>query len=134
MPSQSQTWSEKATEFVATVTRGALRGVRLGPGVLGSISPVNITGLVVALGLVIALRDRPELALVALILTFVCIVYVNERAYRYAQNDPVSALLGGTELLQVIREQMSAKDKSIVADAAPTIASGAKLTDEASDA
>jgi hypothetical protein len=133
MASQSQSWSDKAAEFVATVTRGALRGVRLGPGVLGSISPVNIAGLIVALGLVVALRDRPEFALGALVLALACIVYVNERAYRYAQNDPVSALLGGTELLQVIREQMSAKDKSIVADATPTIASGAKVIDEASN-
>jgi hypothetical protein len=98
--------------------------------VLGSISPVNITALIVALGLVVALRDRPELALVALILILLCVVYVNERAYRYAQNDPVSALLGGTELMQVIREQMSAKDKSIVADAPPTIASGGQLVED----
>jgi hypothetical protein len=47
---------------------------------------------------------------------------------------PKTIGVGYASLLQVIREQMSAKDKSIVADAAPTIASGAKLTDEASDA
>jgi hypothetical protein len=119
--------NENISEFISAFTRGALRGIRLGPGVLGTLSPVNIVGLLAALGLGIAFRDLPLAALLIVVLVIAYLVYSSERAYRYAEKNPLPALLGGSELLQLFRDQMSARDKSIVSDDPPVVASTTKL-------
>jgi hypothetical protein len=110
-----------AKQVVQAITRSVLRGARLGPGVLGNTATVNIIGLLVLLGLIVALREQVIAAALAGVVVVGYLIYSSERAYRYAQRDPISALLGGTELYQLVRDQMSAKNKDIVSDETPVI-------------
>lgn len=111
-------WEEKLQEALAAVTRG-MAAAKLGPGVLGTIVPINTVGLVALAALVYALSANPLYALIGLALGLAFLAYANERAFRYAEKNPVPALLSGTELLQLYREQRSAGDKSIISDLSP---------------
>jgi hypothetical protein len=119
-------WDQKIVEYIAAVTRGVL-GVKLGPGVLATIIPINTIGLVALAALVWALAANPTIALIALLAGLAFLVYANERAFRYAQANPIPALLGGGELVQLFRDQMSAKDKAIVSDQEPVEGVSGKL-------
>lgn len=117
-------WS--VPDFIAALTRGML-GVKLGPGVLGTIVPINIVGLIAIAVLGYSLSGNPQIAIAALAIGVGFLIYANERAFRYAEKNPIPALLGGGELLQLFRDQMSAKDKTIITESLPSIAAG-KMT------
>jgi hypothetical protein len=103
-------WLEdKFQEFLAAVSR-----VKLGPGVLGTIVPIITVGLIAIAALVYALSSNPLYALIGLAIVIVFLVYATERAFRYAIKNPIPALLSGGEILQLIRDQTAARDKSIV--------------------
>jgi hypothetical protein len=112
----------------AAVMRGAVQGlgIKFGPGVLGTIVPINTVGVIALAGITWALSAHPYLAVVADGGMLLFLVYVNERAFRYAQKDPVTALLGGSELYQLLKDQ-SAKDKSIVVDSTPIEGAGSAV-------
>lgn len=107
-------------ELIAALTRGVL-GVKLGPGVLGIIVPINIVGLISLAILVFSLSAHPVEAIIGLVFGICFLIYANERAFRYAEKNPIPALLSGTEFSQLIRDQMSAKDKSIVVSDTPPV-------------
>ena len=107
-------WEQKVAEFFAAATRGAFPSIRMGPGVLRTITPLNLVGLAVILGVVFLLRSEPILAVGVVVLVILYLIYSNERAYRYAEKNPLPAVLGGTEWFQLFRDQMSAKDKTII--------------------
>jgi|SRR4029077_20432989 len=111
-------WDDKLQDTFAAVTRG-MAAAKLGPGVLGTIVPINTIGLVALAALVYALSANPLYALIGLALGLAFLAYANERAFRYAEKNPVPALLSGTELLQLFREQRGASDKSIISDEPP---------------
>jgi hypothetical protein len=52
----------------------------------------------------------------AAVLILLAAIYFSERAFRYAQRDPLSALLGGAQYLKAIEHQWAASDKSIVVE------------------
>lgn len=114
-------WDDRITQFFAAVTHGAFRGMRVGPGVLRTITPQNMVGLVVILGIVFLLRSNDLLAGGIAVLVLGYMVYSSERAFRYAEKHPLPALLGGTELFQLVRDQLGAKDKSIISETDPVI-------------
>jgi hypothetical protein len=118
-------WEEKLQDAIAAVTRG-MSGVKLGPGVLGTIIPINTVGLVVLAAFVWALSSTPLYALIALVLGLAFLVYANERAFRYAIKNPIPALLSGGEILQLYRDQVAARDSSLVVKSDPTVGAGAK--------
>ena len=91
-------WEEKLQDATAAITRG-MSSVKLGPGVLGTIVPINTVGLVALMALVWALRTDPLYALIAFIVGLLFLVYANERAFRYAIKNPIPALLSGGEIL-----------------------------------
>ena len=111
-------WEDKFEGAIAAVTRG-VSGAKLGPGVLGTIVPINTIGLVALAALVYALSANPLYALIGLALGLAFLAYANERAFRYAEKNPVPALLSGTEILQLFREQRGASDPSIISDDNP---------------
>lgn len=118
----------RIAEFIATLARSAL-GIKVGPGVLGIVTPVNIVGLIAIAVFSYSLSAHPVYALCAAGLVIAYLVYANERAFRYAEKNPIPALLGGSELLQLFRDQASAKDKSIVVDQVARVESGKSITD-----
>lgn len=109
------------------ILRGAIRGIRLGPGVLGTVAPVGIAGFIAIAAMVWALRENVSIAVGSAFLGFIFLGYFVERAFRYAEKNPIPALLGGSDLSQLIRDQMGAKDKSIITDAAPIAGSATKM-------
>lgn len=115
-------WEERFQEAIAAVARG-MSSVRLGPGVLGTIIPINVVGLISIAALVWALSSNGLYALVALGLGLAFLVYANERAFRYAIKNPIPALLSGGEILQLFCDQ-SARDSSLVVKSEPTIGAG----------
>jgi hypothetical protein len=50
-----------------------------------------------------------------------CASSIVERAFRYAENYPIPALLGGAELLAYFRDQTAAREPNIVKDQLPVI-------------
>jgi hypothetical protein len=108
-------WDDKLQDAFAAITRG-MAAAKLGPGVLGTIVPINTVGLVALAALVYALAANPLFALIGLALGLAFLTYANERAFRYAEQNPIPALLGGTELLQLFRDQMASRDKSLIVD------------------
>lgn len=98
--------------LVKTVS-GSL-GLKIGPGVLVVVGWVIAIGLAATAAAVWALQANPWLALAAAILILTVAAYFAERAFRYAEKNPIPALMGGAELLKVIEHQIGAKDKSIV--------------------
>ena len=121
MPSDGQSWDERIANFFSAITRGVL-GIKLGPGVLATIIPINTVGLVALAALVFALSNSPILALIGFLFGLAFLVYANERAFRYAQANPIPALLGGGELLQLIRDQAGARDRSVIVEGPPVTA------------
>lgn len=109
---------------IAAITRG-MAGVKLGPGVLGTIVPIITIGLVALAALVYALSSNPLYALIGFGLGLAFLVYATERAFRYAINHPIPALLSGGEILQLFRDQ-AARDKSLVIESDPVV--GASVT------
>lgn len=112
----------------AAVMRGAVQGlgIKFGPGVLGSIVPINTVGVIALCAITWSLSHQPYLAVAVDAGILIFLVYVNERAFRYAQKDPVTALLSGSELFQLLKDQ-SAKDKSIVVESPPVEGAGSAI-------
>jgi hypothetical protein len=52
--------------------------------------------------------------LICLVLGLLFLGYVVERAFRYAEKNPLPALLGGAELLELFRDQRAAKNEALV--------------------
>jgi hypothetical protein len=81
-------------------------------------------GLWPALALIVwSLRGEAILATGALGLGLAFLAYVTERAFRYAEKNPIPALLGGAQLLELLKDS-SAKDKTIIYDAKPIEGAG----------
>lgn len=108
-------WDQKVEEFLAAVTRGT-SGVKLGPGVLGTVVPIITIGIVALAAVVFSLSSNPLVALLALVIGLLFLAYAVERAFRYAEKNPIPALAAGTELVQLVRDQMGAKDKTIISE------------------
>jgi len=119
-------------EALAAVSRG-VAGVKLGPGVLGTIVPINTVGLIAVAALVYALSSNPLYALIGSVIGFAFLIYANERAFRYAIRNPIPALLSGGEILQLIRDQTGARDKSIVVEAKPEAGAGLSAIEHRGD-
>lgn len=116
-------WIERL--LAGTLGAGA-RGFKFGPGVLATIVPINLVGLPALALIVWSLRAEPALAIAAMIAGLLFLAYVTERAFRYAEKNPIPALLGGAQLLDLLRD-VSAKDKSIIHDAKPIEGTGSKV-------
>jgi hypothetical protein len=105
-------------------------GIKLGPGVLGMMAVVNITGLIVVGLIFVFLRGETVLAALGGVLVLLFLFYANERAFRFADRHPIPALMGGTELLQFFKDQTSARDKAIVVSSqAPTVGASSAILD-----
>ena|SRR5437764_11079768 len=125
-------WDDKLQEAFAAITRG-MGAARLGPGVLGTIVPINTIGLVALAALVYALAGNPLYALIGLALGLAFLAYANERAFRYAEKNPVPALLSGTQLLQLFRDQRGASDKSVIVEGDPIPGAGVTAIEHKDD-
>jgi hypothetical protein len=113
--------------MLEAVTHGALRAIKWGPGVLGTQAPLNLGGLFACALLAFALSSTPYVAAGMIALVVLYLFYANERAFRYAQKDPISALLGGSQLVQMLKHQAGAKDKNIISEQeTPIVGAGAK--------
>ena len=121
---QHTSWLERT---VAAAMRGAFQGFKFGPGVLATVVPVILMGLPVLGAVVWALKGEPYLALAALVFGLLFLAYVFERSFRYAEKNPIPALLGGGELFQLLRDQSSAKDMSIINDDLPVEGAGSGI-------
>jgi hypothetical protein len=121
---QQISWLERT---VSSAMRGAFQGFRFGPGVLATIVPVILVGLPVLGAVVWSLRGEPYLATAALAFGLIFLAYVIERSFRYAEKNPIPALLGGGELFQLLRDQTAAKDGSIINDSPPIPGAGSVL-------
>ena len=122
-------WLEdKFQEFLAAVSR-----VKLGPGVLGTIVPIITVGLIAIAALVFALSSNPLYALIGLAIVIAFLVYATERTFRYAEKNPIPALLSGGEILQLIRDQTAARDKSIVVEAKPEVGASVSAIEHRGD-
>ena len=105
-----------------------ISGVKLGPGVLRTIVPIISVGLIALAGVVYALASNVWAALFSFIVGIGFLAYAVERAFRYAENNPIPALFGGAELLQLFRDQMAAKDKTIMVESDPVIGSSVPVS------
>lgn len=115
--------------LVEGLTKGALAGFKFGGGVLRAVVPISVVGLVALAAVIYGFRG-PWYATAAIALLIVgYMVYTSERAYHYAKADPISALLGGSQFYQALRDQMAAKNPSIMIDASPTTAAGRTAPD-----
>ena len=106
------------------VFSGLLRGnfsSRLGPGVLRTVASMTAAGFVSIALVAWALSAAPWLSLIAITGMGLLLYYLIERTYKYAEENPVPALLSGGELGKLSEHQMSASDKSIVTDDAPLV-------------
>jgi len=119
-------WEQRLQNALGAIMRG-MSGLKLGPGVLRSIIPIVSVGIVAVAAVGYALSNNPYVALAAFFLGLLFLAYVVERSFRYAEKNPLPALLGGAELLQFFRDQRGASDKSIVVDSAPEIGGGASV-------
>jgi hypothetical protein len=125
-------WLEdRLQEIVAAIMRGAA-GVKLGPGVLRTIIPIVGIGVVAIAGVTYALAGNPLIALAAFVIGILFLAYVVERSFRYAENNPLPALLGGGELLQLFRDQRSARDKNVVVEGNPVVGASANAIEDKS--
>jgi len=100
---------------------------------LGTIVPINTVGLIAVAALVYALSSNPLYALIGSVIGFAFLIYANERAFRYAIRNPIPALLSGGEILQLIRDQTGARDKSIVVEAKPEAGAGLSAIEHRGD-
>lgn len=108
-------WAQLATIFRSTT------GIKLGPGVLSTIGMVAVVAFLALAVIAWALSGVPWLAVIALFLVGGIAVYAIERAFRYAERNPLTALMGGGELLKLIEHQLAAKDKTLVGDETPVV-------------
>ena len=60
-----------------------------------------------------ALQSNPGLAVAAAVLILLAAIYFSERAFRYAQRDPLSALLGGAQYLKAIADELGLERSSV---------------------
>jgi hypothetical protein len=111
---------DKLQGAFAAITRG-MAGVKLGPGVLGTIVPINTIGLVAIAAIAYALSANPLYALIGLGLGLAFLAYANDRAFRYAEKNPIPALFSGGEIIQLFREQHAARDQTVVVEAPPVM-------------
>jgi hypothetical protein len=116
-------WGEVLANFLRDVLR-----IKLGPGVLGTIVPINLVGLLVTLGIGGAFLywGQPLFAFIGAGCILAFLIYVNERAFRYAERNPVAALMSGAQMGRLLRDQMSAKDRSLIIDEKPVVATTTK--------
>src|SRR5262249_3193439 len=122
-------WLEdKFQEFLTAVSR-----VKLGPGVLGTIVPIITVGLIAIAALVFALSSNPLYALLGLAIVIAFHVYAAEPTFRYAEKNPIPAVLSGGEILQLIRDQTAARDKSIVVEAKPEVGASVSAIEHRGD-
>jgi membrane protein implicated in regulation of membrane protease activity len=68
------------------------------PSVLRTIIPIVGVGIVATAVATYALAANPPIALGAFAIGLLFLAYVVERSFRYAENNPLPALLGGGEL------------------------------------
>lgn len=114
-------WVEdRLQDAVVAISRG-VASTKLGPGVLGTIVPIVTIGFGALAVLGYALSAHPQAAVVVIVFGLAFLAYTVERAFRYAEKNPLPALLSGTEIFQLIKEQTAAKDKSIVIEAPPVV-------------
>lgn len=107
-------------QVLAAMVRGA-SGVKLGPGVLRTIIPIVSVGIVALAGVAYALASNPPIALAAFALGLLFLAFVVYRSFDYAEKNPIPAIFGGAEILQLIRDQASARDKSLVEPTEPPV-------------
>jgi len=93
-------------------------GIKFGPGVLPIIGGVAAIAAAAACGSAWALRENPVAAVVTAILILALAIYFVERATRYAEKNPLPALMSGAQLLKVYEHQMGAANKAIVEESA----------------
>ena len=109
---------EEPTTGLPSALRGVVSSVvgaiKLGLGVLAHITMVRIAGLAAIAVVGYALAGTPWFALVAVGLILGYLVYSSERDYRFAQKNPIAALLSGAHLFDLLKAQMGAKDESIM--------------------
>lgn len=114
--------------------KGLLRGAsafKLGRGVLATIVPITIAAML-AIGIVSwTLSANPIIALAAIFIVLLFSAYAVERSFRYAENDPISALFSGGEMLQLYRDQTAARDRAIVVDSPPVIGASVDTVEKA---
>jgi hypothetical protein len=121
-------WDNKLQETIAAIARG-MAGARMGPGVLGTIVPIVTVGFVALAVLGYGLAAQPIAAVLIVGLGLAFLVYAVERSFRYAEKNPLPAILSGTEIYQLVKDQTSAKDKAIVVDSAPIIGAPTQLVE-----
>jgi hypothetical protein len=125
-------WEDKLHDAFAAVTRG-VASAKLGPGVLGTIVPIMTIGFLALAILGYALATYPVAAVLIVGLGFAVLVYAVERSFRYAEKNPLPALLSGTEIFQLIKDQTAAKDGSIVIEAAPVVGVPSQIVGQGGD-
>ncbi len=84
-------WEDKLQDIFEALGRG-VAGVKLGPGVLRTIVPIIAVGLVALAGVVYALASNVWAGLIAFIIGIIFLGYAVERAFRYAEKNPIPAL------------------------------------------
>ena len=107
-------------EIFSGLLRGNF-GTRLGSGVLKTVASITAAGFVAISLVAWALSAVPWLALIAITGLGLLLYYLIERTFKYAEENPVPALLSGAELGKLSEHQMSASDKSAVTDEAPLV-------------
>lgn len=111
----------QVAEFIARLLRITPQ-IKLGPGVLRTIIPINIVGIPAVVAMGWALRSDPIFAAIVFIAGLAFLGWLSDRAFRYAEGHPIPALMSGTQILQLLQDQISAKDKSIIVDQPPVVA------------
>jgi hypothetical protein len=92
---------------------------RLGRGVLGNTTYAFWAAIAGAVAMTVALRNEPSMALIAdggIAVVFLIYLF---GTYAFAHTHPDMAMLGDMEWLQWYKDQMGAKDRSIVIDQRP---------------
>jgi hypothetical protein len=125
-------WEDRLEQVLAAMVRGA-SGVKLGPGVLRSIIPIVSIGIVALAGVAYSLASNPPIALAAFAFGLLFLAFVVYRSFDYAEKNPIPAIFGGAEILQLFREQAAARDKSIVVQADPVIGSSTNAIEHKAD-
>lgn len=124
---EQDSWLERA---IHSVTKGFSHGFKFGPGVLATIIPIVLIGLVVLGGVGFSLRAAPIFAIAALLIIAALIAFIVERSFRYAEQNPLPALMNGGQIIKLYREQLSAKHPEIVIDQEPVAGIGSGLDTE----
>jgi hypothetical protein len=91
-------------------------------------------GLVALAALAYFLSSNPIIAVIGFALGLAFLVYANERAFRYALNNPIPALFSGGQLLEFFRDQRAARDAAIVIESEPVTGAGSDAIEKKGDA